>query len=513
MPKVIGRIPLFLLFGIHIGAHPSLAVDDWTWTQTDWSGGHYESADGINPKIEPGELVLYNDPDSLVFAFDATDYAGVWALCQWRNQLYLGACDYPVNVNGGDILIYDYATDSVSFDYAVNEQGICVLKVHEDVLYSPGIDSMGSWEFGNLYYNEGGGWVRKDTIPNAIHVFDVAFRGGRIWVSTGTGLAGYPAVLYFSEDMGDTWTEEFRVETVPPETFRRLWGMTTWNGSLFVQGDSKPPEGEVIYEFTEEGTITHSVPLLGPEGLSGFVEFQGRLACLSRTNRVHFYDGITWSSRYVPFSSNVSRRALHVYRERLYVGGNEVLLASADGDNWIQIHAPLLVGREVEALAQHHGRLYAGTLGSGEVFVTPAVSEGVLVSLPHTFPEPVSGGSLSWSALLPSSDTKVNFQLRSAPMVELLPEAPFLGPDGSPDLWYEYPGTPVSEAHRGHRHFQYRVRLSTDQPQLAPVLTELALTVVAASPIPAVSATGLGVMLLFIVTVGAFVFSRVPKAA
>ncbi|MHC4698377.1 MAG: hypothetical protein ACYTFA_16715 [Planctomycetota bacterium] len=506
MFRINGRIALFLFLGLHIGIHRALATDGWFWTQNDWSGGLYDSADGIDAEVEPGELVLDSDPDRLVLAFDATDYAGVWALCQWRDQLYLGACDSPGNAHGGDILIYDYATDSVAFDYAVNEQGICVLKVHEDVIYSPGIDSMGSWDFGNLYYNDGGGWVRKETIPSGIHVFDVDFWDGRVWVSTGTALLGYPGVLYSSDDMGDTWTEEFRVDTVPPETFRRLWGMTAWNASLFVQGDSKPPEGEVIYELTGESTITHSVSNLGPQVLSGFVEFQGRLACIPKSGMVHFYDGIAWSFRYVPISSNVIRRALCVYRDRLYVGGNEALFAMAYDEAWLQIDAPL-AGREVEALAQHHGRLYAGTLGSGEVFVTPTVSEGVLVSLPRTFTVPMNGGSLSWSALLPSAETSVSLQLRSAPTVDLLSEALFLGPDGSPDTWYVRSGTPISDAHNGDQHFQYRVRLSTEQPRLAPVLTSVILTM-GAGPVPTAHPIGLFALAVMIVGSGVVLIRR-----
>jgi hypothetical protein len=240
---------------------------------------------------------------------------------------------------------------------------------------------------------------------------------------------------------------------------------------------------------------------MGNDLLSGFVPFRGRLACLTRS-RVFFYDGRDWSSVVVLPGSNLFCRAIDVYQERLYVGGNGEFFASSDGETWERYDGSAFAGREIESWAQHHGRLYAGVYDyelrrnemvveddpesfhfasevtrDGDVFVTPAVAEGSLVSLPHTFPGPVDGGTLSWEGLVPSTETTVGFQLRSAMTVEALPMQCFLGPDGSPGSWYETPGAPISNAHQGYRHFQYRVRLRTQQDRLAPVLTDFVLDV------------------------------------
>jgi hypothetical protein len=483
MRQIIRQSRLLLLFSLIVFLHPATALSTWTWEQSDWSGSQYESADSINAEIEPGELVLENDPDRLVFAFDPTDYPGVYTLCEWADRLYLGASEIPMYVNGGDILVYDYATDTVTLDYTVYEQGIAVLKEHDGVLYSPGVDNIGSGiMWGNLYYNAGAGWVRKETIPYAVHVLDIAFRDNRIWVTTGTApmspMNG-ASILYSSDDMGDTWTVEFSVPAVPPETARRFYGATAWNGSMFVQGDGRLPEGPVVYELDGGAPITHSLPGMGLREWSAFVPFQGRLACLS-ANCVFFYDGETWSSVDVPNSSSYFCRGINVYRDRLYIGGIETFAASSDGEVWESLDASAVAGHEIEALAQHHGRLYAGTYGAegdGAIFVTPAIGEGSLVSRPHSFPGPTEGGTLSWEALTPSAETTVSFQLRSATTMELLPAALFIGPDGSPGSWYESSGLAISDAHLGHRHFQYRVRLRTTQEHLAPVLTGFVLTV------------------------------------
>jgi len=454
----------------------------WSWTQSDWTGGAYESATDLDPEIQAGELVLANDPDRLILAFDASEWNGVWAMEAYQGRLYLGACDFPNSTYFGDILVYDCGTDSVFVDLPVTEEGINVLKEREGILFSPGIDALGDVFIGNIYYNLGDGWTMKSTVPIASHVFDLEVWQDKLWVTTGChNPPDYPGILYSSADMGDTWSEELVIETYPGGFwFRRLYGLGVWNGSLFVNSDFEPPQGKVIYELTGSQIIPHTIAAPGDDCFCGFAEWNGKLACLTRSI-LDFYDGQGWTDRILPtavWSHNVSCRAMEVYAGRLYIGGYEGLVSSAnpEGGAWSFVDMNPVSGREIEDLAVLHGRLYAGTLLNAEVFVTPAAECGMLVSEPFAFPAPICTGTLGFTALEPPG-TAVRFQLRSAASEAGLATAPFLGPDGSEATWYASSGTPISAAHCGHRWIQYRVRLETADARLAPVLEEFVLEV------------------------------------
>ena len=470
-------ILLAALAALAAAAVPAWAT--WEWTETDWSLGGYAAADSVDADIEPGELVLWNDPDRFVFSFDATDdYVGVWALRQWRDQLYVGIGNWPMSIDDAGIEIYDGETHAHWFDYFMPEQGIAVLRVHDDVLYSPGIDASVVLDFGNIYWNAGNDWVKKATIVRGWHVDDIAFWEGKTWVSTGTGLLELPGVLFSTTDMGDTWTEEFRVEPVPPDDFRRLLGMHVYGGSLWVMNDNKLPEGKSIWEFQPGGgpPILHSLSLSGAEHLAGFVTYQGKMVMLTRTI-LNVYDGSSWHAQVVPTaSSNFVTRGIGLYRDRCYIGGQNLALWTTDLATWTEAPYSPAGAHEFKAFEQYQGRFYAGTIQQGHVFVTPAAPEGSLVSLPHEFPAPVCGGLVDWDGYLPTAAAAVELQLRSALTEAGLAGAPWLGPDGSGGTWYTLHSSAMSLAHCGDSWFQYRVRLSTADEAVAPVVREITIT-------------------------------------
>jgi len=451
------------------------------WTDTDWSATNWASIDSLDADTAPGELVLRADSLSFVPAFDATDYDGIWTMAVWRDQLYLGAGqDPPMMEDGADILIYDYENDVCVLDYETWEQGIAVLKVHDDTLYSPGIDSQSSSHaWGNIYYNDGSGWVRKETVPSAAHVLDMTFHDHKLWVSTGNGLPDMRGVLYSSSDMGDTWDEVFALNPFPPTVLhRRIYAITEFNGSIFVQPDFELPEEHMLYELKPDSTIVeHDILGYWEQTLAGFQEYRGQLVCLL-PHAINIFDGVTWVSHSVPTGSqDYVARAITVFHDRLYIGGNDAIFATEDAVNWTSTSIVDGTGRVFEALTTFHGRMYAGSHPNGEVYVMEAPPGGTLVSKPHNFGALVAAGNLSWQAMTPGTETTIKFQLRSANDLNGLQLASFVGPDGSAASWYVNSGTTIATAHHGHAWFQYRVRLETTNPRLAPVLQEVQLNV------------------------------------
>ena len=466
-----------LSLGLGLMLLATLPATAETWIQTDWSAADHATLQDLDPVVSPGELVLAPDLSQFYLACEATGYDGIFDLAVWNDRLYLAAGSNPPLVTViGDILTYDYESQTTSFDYSVDEEGIMILKVHDGIIYSPGCDALRSPYLGSIYYNQGDGWVQKETVPFAVHVFDIFFHAGKTWITTGQGIPNYRACLWSSDDMGETWTEEFSVYASPPGTpFRRLYAATTFNGSIIMQSDLDPELGRFIWELKDDGTVIEHPVQAPTECVAGFQEFQGKLWCRMRY-ALSSFDGESWSEEPLPVGTpNYTARGITVFQDRLLVSGLRRLHATADGENWtMEFNSPdtTLV---FETLQDFHGRLYAGTNPRGELFVSGVPAGGYLESAPHGFNTAWAGGTLEWDALLQGAETGMRFQVRSTGTEAQLAGADFLGPDGTPATWFTTSGHSLPALHDGHTFFQYRVELSSGDPRLAPVLQEIRL--------------------------------------
>ncbi len=424
---------VLLVFWMAVSSHPAWA--QLQWRQTDWSGGRFETTDNIDTYSSPGELLLRNLPRHMVHAFSPTQLEGVWDMEVLNGKLYLAACTSPLMVNGGDVISYDYATDTWNLEYSVWEQGIIRLVVHNGKLYIPGADSQGSWQWGNIYIYDGTSWVRKGTVPNGIHVFDLIFYRGDMFVTTGTNIGNWSGKLYKSTNEGDSWSEVFRVEAEggKQENFRRLYFMGIFRDTLYIQSDLRAPEGKVVFRYYEGGISANAIPLLSG-GYGMFLAYNSMLCFLDR-QYLHRYNGGAWESLPIPFGSNFMTRSMIEYGGFLYAGAQQgALYRTADGTLWQQVSRTIPRDEEIESLVSFHGRLYAGTVktnGHGSVYVSAAVPQGYLVSEKHDFGVPVRGAVLDWDALTPSPSSTVRFQVRTANTRSELDSLPFTGPAGT----------------------------------------------------------------------------------
>ena len=456
-----------------------------SWIQNDWSDSLYSSTENTDPDANPGELILRNDPSNMVFAFAPTYLEGIWDMEVYDDKLFLAACTAPVAVDGGEVLSYDYASNDFQWEFDVWEQGVIQLRSHNGKLYIPGLDSQGSWDWGNIYIYDGNDWVRKETVPHGLHVFDLIFYNDAMYVTTGTDLDNYSGKVYKSIDDGDSFTEVFSVAPIGSDS-RRFYMTGIYNDTLYVQSDTKLPEGNVVFRF--DGSNWTSIPFdsLAPS-VGKLQEYQDIFYYLNG-RFLHIYDGVEWNTVNLPFSGMIYSpstgkrvaRGLGFYKDTLYGGGEHGLLyRSPDAYYWELCSSLGNTYEEIESIQVYHGRLYVGvndTTSSGKVYVSASFPEGSLISSKHHFGIPIEAGTIQWTSLTPG-ETSVKFQLRTATSETGLENKDFSGPDGSMLSFYESPGESLSLIHQNDTWMQYKAFLSTNDSALTPLLQQVNISV------------------------------------
>jgi hypothetical protein len=481
MKNYIGIVVLVLL----ISNLPNTYSQD-IWTQSDWSNNQYTGFENLDPDASPGELILLNDPSNMVYAFSPTGLEGVWDLEVYDEKLFIAACTKPVAINGGEIIAYDYGSNSYEWEYDVWEQGVIQLRTFNGKLFVPGIDSQGGWDWGNCYIFDGNSWTMKSTIPHGIHVFDLIFYRGAMYVTTGTDLNNNSGKVYKSTDEGETWMEVYSVAPVG-SGHRRFYMMGIYQDTLYIQSDLKEPEGKVLFRF--DGNNWTTVPFDSLVSSVGKLEQYNDKFYFLNGPFFHIYNGLEWNSVNLPFSGWINdpltgrriQKGMGFYKKFIYGGGEKGLLyRSADGLTWKLISELGSIHEEIEAIEVYHGRLYVGvndTTGTGKVYVSASVPSGILISEKHNFINPISGGTVSWEAFIHKDLSSVRFQIRSADSENGLELAQFIGPDGTQQSFYELSGQSLHASHFGNNWIQYKVFMSSIDSAYTPVLQEVSIAV------------------------------------
>ena len=475
-------IPVLILF--FVSYLPGSFSQD-IWIQSDWSNNQYNSFENLDPDASPGELIVLNDPSNMVFAFSPTNLEGVWDLEVYDDKLFIAACSQPVAIDGGEIIAYDYGSNSYQWEYDVWEQGVVQLRTFNGKLFVPGIDSQGSWDWGNFYIYDGNSWTMKSTIPHGIHVFDLVFYQGAMYATTGTDLDNYSAKIYKSSDEGETWTEEYSVAPVGTG-HRRFYMMGVYDDTLYVQSDLKEPEGKVLFKFDGSNYTTISFDSL-VSSVGNLEQYNDNFYFLNGPF-LHIYNGLEWNSVNLPFSGWINnpqqtrrriQKGMGFYKDNFYGGGEGgQLYKSEDGLIWELVSELGSIHEEIEAIEVYHGRLYVGvndTTGTGKVYVSASAASGILISEKYNFINPIMTGSISWEALIPDISSSLRFQIRSANSENELEMEQFIGPDGTPQSFYEFSGQSLHESHLGDTWMQYKVYMTSADNRYTPVLQEVSI--------------------------------------
>jgi hypothetical protein len=133
--------------------------------------------------------------------------------------LYVGHGCYSANTGPTDIFCCNLANGNWRVEGRVDDEAIVQYRLLDGRLVIPGIDATEDWSFGNLYVRGADGWSKRCTIPNGLHVYDIASYRGRWYAIThgvfvhdwGLGENIQPGVgmVHSSGDQGQTWRFEY----------------------------------------------------------------------------------------------------------------------------------------------------------------------------------------------------------------------------------------------------------------------------------------------------------------
>ncbi len=156
-----------------------------------------------------GDYTLVGNPYKKYYQDGEASYArNIWDMKLYNGKIYIGAGNSSnkgpaQNAGRVYVLSLDPTTDKFSEDYQVAEEQIDIFKIYGDVLYIPGHDATQKWTLGNIYAKKDNKWKKYRTLPNALHVYDLAVKDGKVF--TAIGLKGKGAV-FISDDM-EKWKE------------------------------------------------------------------------------------------------------------------------------------------------------------------------------------------------------------------------------------------------------------------------------------------------------------------
>ena len=207
----------------------------------------------------------------------------VWDMQCHNGSIYIGAGDYWTNRGPIDVWSFDAGGD-FRMEYKMDEEQVDIFRGYGGKLFIPGKDATESWAYGNLYIKDNDKWQKLRTIPNGIHVRDVALFKGNICVSISS--SDYYEVLE-SSDMGQTWKSLARSALY--ESGACFVSMVALDDSLIFTGttDSGQP---CVYRYIDGNIETLVIPKIPG---SGNGKSFGRLA--------RYGDGILYIRNYVPW--------------------------------------------------------------------------------------------------------------------------------------------------------------------------------------------------------------------
>lgn len=143
------------------------------------------------------DVVELGIPTLLEYSEKDTRNCG-WDTHYYNGKIYRGCGDY--DNNGSAVGIWSYNVQETRWEKEFVTSDVAIQRFIEidGKLMAPGIDPIGSWDYGNFYVLSDKGWRKNGRVPNAIHSFDMIGYDGKIFVGLGPNHEYSP--LVYTED-------------------------------------------------------------------------------------------------------------------------------------------------------------------------------------------------------------------------------------------------------------------------------------------------------------------------
>lgn len=183
-----------------------------------------------------------------------------WDLMVHDGMLHRGAGDYDINTGMFSVWAYNLNTESWQYTGVSEDEEISRFVLIDDALYAPGTDARADWTLGNYYRFENGMWERNRTIPDGIHVWDIAKFDGKLFFGLGVDPPTRSTPLvYMNEDGSFTFVPMYKGETKREDltviTHLRAYELYTCGDRLYayvqIHNENAGTTGE-IYRFEDE---------------------------------------------------------------------------------------------------------------------------------------------------------------------------------------------------------------------------------------------------------------------
>ena len=176
-------------------------------------------------------------------------------LTVFDGRLYVGGGDYDANTGPVYVMSYDLEKGGwKKSNEPLPDEQIKRFRVLDSKLVTLGTDPKDSWDMGNYYVLEGGGWQTLRVLPSGIHCFDAIEYGDAVFFGLGVNSGDFPAVRFDGEKY--VTVEFFKdgelLDTSGNEIIR-IYNFFEFKNSLFafLTLDKKDENGEPLGYFMD----------------------------------------------------------------------------------------------------------------------------------------------------------------------------------------------------------------------------------------------------------------------